>query len=957
MLSYAFKRVIRSWKLFAALLLGTVLASTFFAGINIGADTAAKQNLDQQLSRVSVDIVVSASGGYFEPKPGQTTIVTEWRPLSSANVTKIADTVRNVTGIESVEVTSTSYRDIQLPDSNETMFFMLTGISNVSHVYDGLTVISGNSSLRENETYVWAGSAAAAKLKIGDTLRVNFSMLINGRDGGLGNETTLTLNLTVAGFVQLEDEALYIATGQYYYYYPYFETGLTVIPREEYAFEGNLLILSWEKTFARLIDAFYNSSSPSYSITTYVLAYLDREQLINPWDIGGSINRVRTVTAQVNNEIYGLYGLYASNNLENILNSYQFMVSAMRLSFIVIALPVFFVAWYMGTTVSDVSLNLRRREIGLLLTKGFSRSQLLRMFLGEATLIGLLGGIIGVALSLLLNPLFVRLGGGEFIGKAVIGPETIILALVFSVVITFLSVFQPARKASGLNAVEALMEYRYVEEIKPYKKRWPWVALILGTYKIILFLLGINLAAVMMGPPPTTNIIVLILLGIWIFFDVYVLTYIGPLLFFWGFTKIFIRGSLKFQELTTKVASFLGDLGSLATRNIQRNPARAASIAFLIALIIGYSVQVTGALATEQDYAIREIYFNVGADISVSLSSTTNASATMSEICNNLSNVISSTAIEYQFWGESTLTSLSLRAVNPEAWLNTAYYESEWFTGNDVKIAFQSLASDNRTIILERSIAEALELNVGDTITLTFGEFHRSLRVVGFFGTEPPKTPGIEPLQGYFWRQYWSYVPDGLYHELSDEVSASAKVLIKLKAGADGVAAADQIRGFESNNVIGIYSVAEQLQERQANILFSGSMNIQRLGVFFAVLAASVGTALVTFVSLKERGREVSLMSVRGLSFKQLAVMLLVENLAVVVFAVLLGAVVGLIIVRGNVAAANAFAYSLVARRIVFPMDSLLTLSACFIFVFASTIIPIVMMAKRYVSRLERMVR
>ena len=42
MLSYAIKRVIRSLGLFAALLLGVILASTFFAGVNIGAETTAK---------------------------------------------------------------------------------------------------------------------------------------------------------------------------------------------------------------------------------------------------------------------------------------------------------------------------------------------------------------------------------------------------------------------------------------------------------------------------------------------------------------------------------------------------------------------------------------------------------------------------------------------------------------------------------------------------------------------------------------------------------------------------------------------------------------------------------------------------------------------------------------------------------------------------------------------------
>jgi hypothetical protein len=39
-LLYPVKRVFRSWKLFLALLIGIVFASTFFAGINVKADLA-----------------------------------------------------------------------------------------------------------------------------------------------------------------------------------------------------------------------------------------------------------------------------------------------------------------------------------------------------------------------------------------------------------------------------------------------------------------------------------------------------------------------------------------------------------------------------------------------------------------------------------------------------------------------------------------------------------------------------------------------------------------------------------------------------------------------------------------------------------------------------------------------------------------------------------------------------
>jgi len=345
----------------------------------------------------------------------------------------------------------------------------------------------------------------------------------------------------------------------------------------------------------------------------------------------------------------------------------------------------------------------------------------------------------------------------------------------------------------------------------------------------------------------------------------------------------------------------------------------------------------------------------VGADVSVSLTSTTNALTLMDNIT-ILPDVLSTT-LEYSFLVQSRDEYMSLRAVNPETWLDTAYYESRWFTGTDVETAFQSLASDINTIILERNVAKTYNLDLGDKISLDFGSFQRDLRIVGFFGIEMPELGilGIQVTPGTFGVLYWSYVPEGLYHELSGATGVSTKILVKLESHAHGKDVANEIRNFDSS--ISVDSVAERLEEWESNALLSGSMNIQRLGVIFAVLAASVGTALVTLVSLKERSREASLMSVRGLSFKQLVVMLLTENLAVVVFSVLLGAVVGLIIVRGNVATANAFAFSLVSRRVVFPPYSLLTLLSCFSLVFASTMIPVILVARRYVSKFERMVQ
>jgi len=930
-LSHAVKRVIRSPGLFAALLLGVVLASTFFAGINIGADTTAKAALDQQLRNVPADLSISQYSA-------QSASSTVW-------VTAAAE-VAGVRDVRSAEVFTRSSWSGDTTSENFTQASVV-GICNTSRVYKGLTLESGANSLGVNETYLWAGSINADEIGLNSTLNLTMTYW-SGVDSGYGN---LSLALKVVGFVEFDDASYSIVTDTWYGPVIYQEGQ----GRTSYRYGENLLVVDWENTFAALLDG-VPSSVQYYGglFTTKILVYLDRDALITPWDISSSLVSVRAV-ADLISQRTAKYGMSTTNNVEQVLTQYQFTSMSMRLSFFIVALPVFFVAWYVGTTVSDVSYNLRRREIGLMLTKGFSTGQLFRMLLAESVIIGVLGGFIGVGLGFLLTPVFSTTVAGQ-IGATVLSTEVIVTAIIFSLTITLLSTFRPIRRALKLSAMDALKEYMYVEDVKPYKQRWPWIAFALGTYKIMMLVFGINVAQVFMSRGmPFGNIFLMILAGIWMVIDS-ALTYVGPLLFFWGFTKIFVRGSLKFQELVARAARFLGELGALATKNVRRNPARSASAAFLIALIIGYSFQTVGTVASEQDYIIRKIRADVGADLSVQLASTDNASE-IAEAIGAIQGVESST-LEYSISASTpsqNYVRLQIRAVDPENWSSTAYFEDEWFSGNDVFTAFDQMQGSNYTVILELNIARSLELKVGDNVTLDFDNSMLQLTVVGFFGYEATQQYYIQPYP-YSGSYFWSYVPLGLYESISAKTYGSARVLAKLEPNANWIAVVSEITGSEG--VSYVYSVAEQLETYQGNLQLTGSLNIQRIGVIFSILATLVSTGLVTLVSLQERKREVSIMSARGLSFKQLVTMLLAENLAIVVFAAFIGTVVGLIVVRGNVSASNmTVTGSLVTHRIVFPLDATLLLSACLILTFASAIIPVVILTKRHIARMERIVR
>jgi ABC-type antimicrobial peptide transport system permease subunit len=378
----------------------------------------------------------------------------------------------------------------------------------------------------------------------------------------------------------------------------------------------------------------------------------------------------------------------------------------------------------------------------------------------------------------------------------------------------------------------------------------------------------------------------------------------------------------------------------------------------LVALIIGYSFQTVGTVASEQDYIIRKVKADVGADISVQLASIGNAQAIASAI--GQIQGVASTCLVYSLSGSlpSQYSSrLQIRAVDPELWLSAAYYENEWFSGNDVSTAFQQMKVNNHTVILERSVAGSLGRKIGDNITLNLDSQLTELTIVGFFGPESAQQYVVDPYYQYnIIGNFWSYIPLGLYQTIASQVSASVNVMVKLEPSASSKPIVSEILDLE--DVTSVSSTAEQLESYQGDLTLTGSLNIQRVGVIFSILAASVATGLATLVSLQERKKEASIMSARGLSFKQLTTMFLTESLSILVFASFLGVAVGLVVARGNIAASNVtMSYSLVAHRMIFSLDAIMLLGVCLILTFASAIIPVILLTKRYISKMERIVR
>lgn len=99
-----------------------------------------------------------------------------------------------------------------------------------------------------------------------------------------------------------------------------------------------------------------------------------------------------------------------------------------------------------------VSVVERRREIGIRMAVGARRSDIRRMFLMEAVVLTLFGGLLGIILGLLCAWILTEVTGWEF--HFLITPP--LLGFVVSVLVGIISGFYPAHRASKLDPIETL---------------------------------------------------------------------------------------------------------------------------------------------------------------------------------------------------------------------------------------------------------------------------------------------------------------------------------------------------------------------------------------------------------------------------------------------------------------------------------------------------------------------
>lgn len=126
-----------------------------------------------------------------------------------------------------------------------------------------------------------------------------------------------------------------------------------------------------------------------------------------------------------------------------------FVMAIAGISLLVAAVSIF--------NVMMMSVNERVREIGILRSIGTQRTEILRMFIYEATILGLVGAVIGAVASLIIGYVVVlgMVGTAEYFfapGSIVYVP----MAMAVGAAICIVTGVYPAWRASNLDPIEAL---------------------------------------------------------------------------------------------------------------------------------------------------------------------------------------------------------------------------------------------------------------------------------------------------------------------------------------------------------------------------------------------------------------------------------------------------------------------------------------------------------------------
>ena len=519
---------------------------------------------------------------------------------------------------------------------------------------------------------------------------------------------------------------------------------------------------------------------------------------------------------------------------------------------LVFAAVSLFVGSFIIANTFSMLVAQRTRELALLRAIGASRGQVLRVVLGEAAVLGLVGSALGLGVGILLAAGLKALFGAiglEISGGLPVHTRTIVVSLLVGTVVTLLSAVLPAIRASRVAPVAAMRDDVAAPVGGVFRR---------GFIGLTLVLLGFALLV----PGVTQEDVQWTLVG----FGAGLIV-IGSLVAAPATTRPVIR------VVTVPFVLVAGTIGRLARANSLRNPRRTATTASALmiglALMAGVSVFASSVKASIADI----VESNLTADYVLD-GGNAQFPVTVAEDVAKLPQVASVATLG----GVQVVVdkrSVFAMAADPQG------------IADNMKITMASgslTALNSGQVLISESLAKDRGWKVGSTLDAAVGAIkQQSLSVGGVFEDS-------QVLSGQM------VVPRPLYSKaVPPSLQGDFAVYVKAKDGVDQAALRTELtKTVKPFLVVSVQDGSEfkDSQADQVNVL---------LYIIYALLALSVIIAVIGIVntlalSVFERTREIGLLRAVGMTRRQLRRMITVESISTAVFGAVLGTVLGLVL-------------------------------------------------------------
>ncbi|WP_457557983.1 FtsX-like permease family protein [Candidatus Harpocratesius sp.] len=914
-IQYTFQQFWRNPKRSSSIMLGIIVSITLISGIFVASSGLMKYGISNGLNDIQFDFIldISTEHSISEIEGGFNSVKSESDDLGVLNqliptVTRVflkepptnsflPESIRNQRGI-AIEVNETYSPDSTVNNSIDQFTIMGINPENLANnEFKNMFSFQNSFSyeLGPNEVLIDSEMALLYNLSMGDS----FNAFSFWQDSSIYNYT----GLKVAGIFEIQDFNQMLTA-----FFPD-DYQLTLTSKNKNSGLINTILSQYlQRSFinrhyiiADLLDSkeiISKLSSPtpqnfSETIKTRYLITLNHENL--PVLDEEALN---TYISMLKNQLILTLAdpeIIITDNVSAMIDEIQSDLALFEVLSLVVSLPTVMLGVFLTDTIYKLSLTQRRRELGLLKTRGSTSRENIIMLLQEATQMSLIAGIIGS---------FLGLGTSYGIVKIILGAQfseflemqtlqisfPLVIGVTFAgIAVTLISLSKSFREMSQLTVTEYTSHYSEIIAQKTEKRKFDWIAILIGLIPIILIELDLS-SSVSSG--------ILSVLYKALNTLATALMWISPFLLTYGLVKLLIGRSVPRLYIISRFLGrlLIGEKGELVATNIIRNPRRTTRLVFILSITVCFGISSAIITASQVQYEYDQAYIRTGADLRIqtNLDEWKDFQNTLYNFSDDFAAITPVGAVSAQLFGSGQQV-VYPKLLNATEYKSIAKLDDRYSPDGDVDEDFIQLSENLDGVLISQIWAEKMGFKIGNIISLVFSTIEGlyisiPFKIVGYLEILPgiAQLNSIRSISVVVNRDYVDSYMLGNYTGLSFNylISLVENPYLTQNATIIGHNLANTFLN-EIKSVTILEEVLLSIQENHGAMI--SALDLMAFQFPFLLFISGMGIFVVTFMTVLEKRREMALMRVRGVLRSDLFKLQFMEGLVIFLLGIIVG--------------------------------------------------------------------